>query len=221
MVDGRLIVIEGPDHVGRSLHVRLLANHLEARGVAVTTAGLARSPLLGENLKSQNPGLHALDSRTRSLLYATDLHDQLIHVVNPALEAGFVVLSDRYTMTPSIRERMRGGDQTWIEGLYAGIPQPDLTVVLSAGPRRLLNRILFGEELQTLNDFEAGMDLNLSPSVTTSFLAYQKTLRDMFTAEAEAAGHPIIQTRYDVRDVHRSIWDVTVPVVEHMLQPLV
>lgn len=221
MVDGRLIVIEGPDHVGRSLHVRLLANHLEARGVAVTTAGLARSPLLGENLKSQNPSLHALDSRTRSLLYATDLHDQLIHVVNPALEAGFVVLSDRYTMTPSIRERMRGGDQTWIEGLYAGIPQPDLTVVLSAGPRRLLNRILFGEELQTLNDFEAGMDLNLSPSVTTSFLAYQKTLRDMFTAEAEAAGHPIIRTRYDVRDVHRSIWDVTVPVVEHMLQPLV
>jgi len=83
------------------------------------------------------------------------------------------------------------------------------------------NRILFGEELQTLNDFEAGMDLNLSPSVTTSFLAYQKTLREMFTAEAEAAGHPIVRTRYDVRDVHRAIWGVTVPVVEHMLQPLV
>ncbi|MGB0151375.1 MAG: dTMP kinase [Candidatus Poseidoniaceae archaeon] len=220
-MDGRLIVIEGPDHVGRSLHVRLLANHLEARGVAVTTVGLARSPLLGENLKSKTHDLHALDSRTRSLLYATDLHDQLIHVVNPALEAGFVVLADRYTMTPIIRERMRGGDQAWIESLYAGTPQPDLTVVLSAGPRRLLNRILFGEELQTLNDFEAGMDLNLSPSVTTSFLAYQKMVREAFAKEAEAAGHPVVQTRYDVRDVHRSIWEVAVPVVEHMLQPLV
>ena len=219
-MDGRLIVIEGPDHVGRSLHVRLLANHLEARGVAVITAGLARSPLLGEHLKSHNTGLHALDSRTRSLLYATDLHDQLIHVVNPALDAGFVVLADRYTMTPIIRERMRGGDQAWIQSLYAGTPEPDLTVVLSAGPR-LLNRILFGEELQTLNDFEAGMDLNLSPSVTTSFLAYQKKLREAFTTEAQAAGHPIVQTRYDVRDVHRSIWEVALPVVEHMLQPLV
>ena len=34
--EGKLIVIEGPDHVGRSMHARLLSERLKAHGVAVT-----------------------------------------------------------------------------------------------------------------------------------------------------------------------------------------
>ena len=71
---GKLIVIEGPDHVGRSMHARLLSERLKAHGVAVSIVGLARSELLGKLIKSSNPGLHQLNWRTRALLYATDLH---------------------------------------------------------------------------------------------------------------------------------------------------
>ena len=40
---GKLIVIEGPDHVGRTLHTRLLSARLKANGIATHTIGLARS----------------------------------------------------------------------------------------------------------------------------------------------------------------------------------
>ena len=40
---GRLIVIEGTDGVGRSTHVALLKEWLEARGYAVVNTGLRRS----------------------------------------------------------------------------------------------------------------------------------------------------------------------------------
>ena len=73
---GKLIVIEGPDNVGRSMHARLLRERLEAHGIAVAVVGLARSELLGDLIKRSHSDIHQLNWRTRALLYATDLHDQ-------------------------------------------------------------------------------------------------------------------------------------------------
>jgi len=154
------------------------------------------------------------------LMYATDMHDQQIHLIEPLLEAGFVVIADRYTLTPVIREQIRGGDPVWIEGLYRGMPQPNLTVVLQAGGRRLLNRMMHNNTLVELNNYEAGLDMGLSPSVTTSFLEYQKLLREAFRSAAEARGLPVVHTRQTVEQVHKEIWSNVEPVVEHMLQQL-
>ena len=216
--NGKLIVIEGPDHVGRSLHTRLLAERLEAHGVAVATIGLARSQLLGGLIKSHSDEMHQLNWRTRSLLYATDLIDQIIHEIEPLLEAGFVVIADRYTLTPIIREKIRDGNIIWIEGLYNQAPKPDLTIVLHAGGRRLLNRIIHSNDLASLNGFEAGMDLNISPSVTKSFLEYQKLLKAAFAEYAEENEMPIFPTKQSVKDVHKEIWSHVKPIVKDVLQ---
>ena len=108
--EGKLIVIEGPDNVGRSMHARLLSERLKAHGVAVSIVGLARSDLLGDLIKKSSSDLHQLNWRTRALLYATDLHDQFIHKIDPLLSAGFVIIADRYTATPMIREKILKGD---------------------------------------------------------------------------------------------------------------
>jgi len=217
---GKLIVIEGPDHVGRTLHVRLLSARLKANGIATHIIGLARSDLMGSLLKSRTGDIHQLNWRTRSLLYATDLHDQIKHEVEPLLDAGFVVIADRYTLTPRIREHVRGGDGDWIDSLYSNTPDPDAMIVLHAGPRRLLNRIMFGERLEALNHFEAGMDLALSTSITSSFLQYQKILRQEFQGAGKKADATLIPTRHTVEEVHDRIWGSIMPVVEHMLQPI-
>jgi len=217
---GKLIVIEGPDHVGRTLHTRLLSARLKANGIATHTIGLARSDLMGPLVKSRTADIHQLNWRTRSLLYATDLHDQIKHEAEPLLGAGFVVIADRYTLTPRIREEVRGGDGVWIESLYANTPDPDAMIVLHAGPRRLLNRIMFGERLEALNHFESGMDLALSTSITSSFLQYQKILRQEFQKAGKKASATLIPTRHTVEEVHDKIWDSVRPVVEHMLQPI-
>ena len=217
---GKLIVIEGPDHVGRTLHARLLSARLKAHGIATHTIGLARSKLMGLLVKSRTADIHQLNWRTRSLLYATDLHDQIKHEAEPLLDAGFVVIADRYTLTPKLREEVRGGDGEWIESLYSNVPSPDALVILHAGPRRLLNRIMFGERLEALNHFEAGMDLALSPSITSSFLRYQKTMRQAFQAAGGKAGATLIPTRLTVEQVHDKIWESVRPVVSEMLQPI-
>lgn len=217
---GKLIVIEGPDHVGRTLHSRLLSARLKANGIATHTIGLARSELMGEIVKSRTADIHQLNWRTRSLLYATDLHDQIKNEAEPLLGAGFVVIADRYTLTPRIREEVRGGDGEWIDSLYSNTPDPDAMIILHAGPRRLLNRIMFGEELEALNHFEAGMDLALSTSITASFLQYQKILRQEFQEAGRKRGATMIPTRHTVQEVHDRIWSTVEPVVEEMLQPI-
>ena len=217
---GKLIVIEGPDHVGRTLHSRLLSARLKANGIATHTIGLARSELMGEIVKSRTADIHQLNWRTRSLLYATDLHDQIKHEAEPLLGAGFVVIADRYTLTPRIREEVRGGDGEWIDSLYSNTPDPDAMIILHAGPRRLLNRIMFGEELEALNHFEAGMDLALSTSITASLLQYQKILRQEFQEAGRKRGATMIPTRHTVQEVHDRIWSTVEPVVEEMLQPI-
>jgi len=217
---GKLIVIEGPDHVGRTLHTRLLSARLKANGIATHTIGLARSELMGTIVKSKTADIHQLNWRTRSLLYATDMHDQIKNEVEPLLNAGFVVIADRYTLTPRIREQVRGGDGDWIDSLYSNSPDSDAMIILHAGPRRLLNRIMFGERLEALNHFEAGMDLALSTSITSSFLQYQKILRQEFQKAGKKLGATLIPTRHTVEVVHDRIWDSVRPIVEHMLQPI-
>ncbi len=218
MNQGKLIVVEGADNVGRSLHCELLSERLGAHGIATKRIGLSRSKLMGETMKSRSGDIHVMDTRTRSLMYATDLMDQIIHEIEPLLAAGFVVIADRYTLTPIIREKIRGGNTRWIEGLYNQAPKPDLTIVLHAGGRRLLNRIIHSNDLASLNGFEAGMDLNISPSVTKSFLEYQKLLKAAFAEYAEEKEMPIISTKQSVKDVHKEIWSHVKPIVKDVLQ---
>ena len=218
--NGKLIVIEGPDNVGRSMHTRLLGERLKAHGVAVSIVGLARSDLLGDLIKKSNSALHQLSWRTRALLYATDLHDQFIHKIEPLLSAGFVIIADRYTATPMIREKIRGGDLEWIGGLYKTMPEPDVNIILQAVGSRLLNLMMNNDSITKLNHYEAGADLALSPSITRSFLEYQKLLRKAFLEYANNGGHPIIHTRESVARVHSSVWSHVKPTVADMLQTI-
>ena len=98
--------------------------------------------------------------------------------------------------------------------------EPDVTVVLQAGGRRLLNRMMYNDSLTKLNHYEAGADLALSPSITRSFLEYQKLLRRAFMEKAEQDGHPVIHTRSTVLEVHAEVWSQVKPTVADMLQAI-
>src|SRR5438046_1616313 len=106
---GRLIVIEGPDGVGRSTQVAMLKAWLESNGHAVLDTGMTRSALAGKGIKAAKEG-HTLGGVTMSLFYATDFADRLENEMIPALRAGFVVLTDRYTFSLMARATVRGAD---------------------------------------------------------------------------------------------------------------
>ena len=217
MGTGRLIVFEGPDHVGRSTHAQALRQKLEANGVPVIITGLARSQILGDLIKSGNKDIHDFGPKTRALLYATDLMDQIENIIKPSIDAGFVVIADRYIFTPIIRESLRGVDTDWSMNLYANAPNPDLTILLKSGPRRLLQRVIYSGNVGTLSRFESGMDLGFSTIPTVSFLEYQSKLKDAFDRFAEERGFLSISTSKSKPEVSGKIWDEVFPIVKDLI----
>lgn len=219
-MSGRLLVIEGPEFVGRTTHVRLLSERLQAHGVAVATLGLARSPLMGDLLKREGSTIPEFGGHTRALLYVTDLYDQIEHIARPALSAGYVVVADRYYYSLMIRESIRKVSMDWLRGLYTELPQPDKMVILDAQPRRQLDRLLRDSGVQQLRSYEAGTDLHITRSPTQSFLKYQSKLRKQFKALAETTGAPIIDTMRPVTRVHENVWAIFSEGLSDLLQPL-
>ena len=104
---GKLIVLEGADGVGRSTQTQLLRRWLEDEGFAVSDTGLRRSAMTQKGLDDAKQG-HTLSRITMSLFYATDFADRLENQIIPALEAGFIVLSDRYFYSIMARDIVRG-----------------------------------------------------------------------------------------------------------------
>jgi dTMP kinase len=113
-LQGKLIVIEGPDSVGRSTQVTRLRVWLEQHGHAVLDTGMARSALAGKGIKDAKNG-NTLGPITMTLYYTTDFADRLENEIVPALRAGFVVLTDRYIFSIIARAIARGEDRAWIE----------------------------------------------------------------------------------------------------------
>src|ERR1044071_9964437 len=113
-LQGKLIVIEGPDAVGRSTQILLLRQWLEKEGNAVLDTGMARASLAGQGIKMAKEG-NTLGPITMTLFYTTDFADRLENEIIPALRAGFVVLIDRYIFSIMARAVARGEHRPWIE----------------------------------------------------------------------------------------------------------
>jgi dTMP kinase len=179
---GKLIVLEGADGVGRSTQTQLLRRWLEDEGFAVSDTGLRRSGMTQKGLDDAKQG-HTLSRITMSLFYATDFADRLENQIIPALEAGFIVLSDRYFYSIMARDIVRGADPEWAKQLYGFALKPDLVLYLRANVNDLVSRLIHG---RGLNYWEAGMDVHAADNLYDSFINYQSELGLMFDQLAQA-----------------------------------
>ena len=166
---GKLIVLEGTDGVGRSTQVDMLRYWLEEEGYAVADTGLTRSELTKSGLDAAKSG-HTLGPVTMSLFYASDFADRLENKIIPALQAGFIVLSDRYFYSMIARDSIRGIDKNWSRDLYGMALRPHLILYLQASVPSLVQRLIHG---RGLNYWESGMDLHMAENFYDSFVAYQ------------------------------------------------
>ncbi len=134
---GLFVAFEGGDGAGKSTQVRLLAETLRRSGLDVLETRQPGGTELGVQLR--NLVLHGdhVSPRAEALLYATDKAHHVDTVIAPALEAGRVVVTDRY-IDSAIAYQGAGRDlgsrevadiQLWaVAGLV-----PNLTVVLDIG----------------------------------------------------------------------------------------
>src|SRR5579864_4161787 len=169
-LQGRLIVIEGPDSVGRSTQVARLRTWLEHQGHAVLDTGLARGALAGKGIQQAKEG-NTLGPITMTLFYATDFADRLENEIIPALRAGFVVLTDRYIFSMMARAIARGEDWAWIEKVAGYGLVPHAVYYLRAEVQDLVSRVVHGRG--AFDYWESGMDLRFGADMYESFVRYQ------------------------------------------------
>jgi dTMP kinase len=172
-LQGKLIVVEGPDAVGRSTQVARLRSWLEQQGHAVLDTGMARSALAGDGIQKAKEG-NTLGPVTMTLFYATDFADRLENEIIPALRAGFVVLTDRYIFSLMARAIARGEDRVWLEKLAGFALVPHAVYYLRAEVQDLVPRVVRGRG--RFDFWESGMDMRFGPDMYDSFVRYQARL---------------------------------------------
>jgi dTMP kinase len=198
---GHLIVIEGTDGVGRSTQVGLLSSWLELEGYAVSSTGWTRSPLLHETINEAKAG-HQLTVTTFSLLYAADFADRLEHEILPALQAGFIVIADRYMYTAFARNKAMGADPNWTRELFGMALMPDLVLYLDIDVDSLIPRVVQGKGMDY---WESGMHLALGSDLFDSFQRYQSSLIEEYRRLADEFGFITVDARRSIDDVQNDL----------------
>ena len=210
-LQGKLIVIEGPDAVGRSTQVRRLKPWLEEFGHAVLDTGMARSALAGKGIKEAKAG-NTLGPITMTLYYATDFADRLENEIIPALRAGFVVLTDRYIFSIMARAIARGENRTWIERTAGFALVPHAVLYMRAEVKDLISRVVVGRG--AFDYWESGLDLHFGKDMYESFVRYQSSLIQVFDDMADPYGFHVINASQPVDRVFESIKKAISTVVE-------
>ena len=199
---GKLIVIEGPDAVGRSTQIALLRQWLEQEGHAVFETGMARSALAGKGIKMAKEG-NTLGPITMTLFYTTDFADRMENEILPALRAGFIVLSDRYIYSIMARAIARGEDRRWIEQVAGFALVPHAVYYLRADVEHLISRVVLGRG--AFDYWESGMDLRFGEDMYESFVRYQTRLIKALESMVEPYGFTAVDANVSIERIFRRL----------------
>ena len=209
---GRLIVIEGPDGVGRSTQTALLREWLEANGFAVYSSGLKRSELAARGIAEAKQG-HTLGPITLGLFYAADYFDRLEREILPALRAGFVVLTDRYVYSLMARAMVRGVDKEWLKRLYGCALVPDAVFYLRCQVEDLVPRVLGS---RGFDFWESGIDFVGTSDYFEGYSRYQQNMLDTFDAMSQEYGFVNIDATQGIRDTFLSLKEAVAEIVAEL-----
>ena len=171
-------MIEGLDGAGTTTQVRRLVEHLNARG---TRAHATREPSdgpVGRLLREMLTGGHAIEGQaisqnTFGLLFAADRLDHLQREVEPKLNAGTWVVSDRYYHS-SLAYQGTGADRDWIAMLNARARKPDITVFLKVNPEvAAKRRVAAGRTQELFEDLQMQREVDAGYRATIDELSAQ------------------------------------------------
>lgn len=134
--EGVFITFEGGDGVGKSTHIRFLADGLKARGVEVLCLREPGGTVIGESLRKVvlDPAHDQMSDEAELLIYEAARAQITAEVIMPALRRGAVVLCDRfYDSTVAYQAFGRGLSRDFVDAANAFSTRglsPDRTILL-------------------------------------------------------------------------------------------
>ncbi len=147
-VRGRFITFEGGEGCGKSTQIRLLAERLTSLGHRVRELREPGGTALGEKIRhllKYDPAGKGMVPEAELLLMNASRAQLVREVIRPALEAGEVVVCDRFfDSTLAYQSGGRGLPQDLVEsviGHAVGGTRPDLTLYLSVSRDEARRRV--------------------------------------------------------------------------------
>ena len=148
MKQGKLVTFEGIEGCGKSTQMQRLSAWLSRRNRPHTCTrepgGTDAGARIREILLSEKTG--KLEPAAEVMLYLADRFQHITGVIRPHIEAGELVLCDRYhDSTLAYQGYARGLQLEWIERIWSGsglAVRPDLTFLFDVAPETGISRSL-------------------------------------------------------------------------------
>lgn len=141
---GIFIALEGPEGAGKSTQTRLLSGWLRARGVEPVLTREPGGTMVAEEARRVLLEAESIAPETELLLMLAARASLVGEVIRPALEAGRIVITDRYSLSTMAYQAYGRGlplDEVQRMNSFAtGGLEPDLTIVLDVPPETGVQR---------------------------------------------------------------------------------
>lgn len=201
------ITLEGIEGSGKSTQARLFAKRLRAAGIECVLTREPGGTRIGRRIRSVilDPGNTGMSPEAELGLYFSDRAQHLRELVWPALEAGGVVVCDRFTdSTLAYQGSGRGLSRRRIRALdrlMTGAFRPKLTVLLDLPPEEGLRRARRRNEGSRRRMREARFD--------REELAFHRRVRNAYLAMArrEPRRYVVVSAEGSPASVHERLWD--------------
>ena len=95
---GLFITIEGPDGSGKSTQIENIKKFFEDKNIEIVFTREPGGTAIGERIRELilDNSFSEMDSMTEAMLYAASRAQHVAQIIRPALEAGKVVVCDRF-----------------------------------------------------------------------------------------------------------------------------
>lgn len=204
MPGGIFIVFDGSEGAGKSTQVALLKAHLEQAGRDVLLVRDPGTTPIGEQIRAilLDPRHTDMGMRCEMLLYMAARAQMMRQIIAPALEAGRIVISDRFVS--STLAYQLGGDGLTAEQIRAvadiAISQrwPDMTLLLDMPVEISMARV------QRAKDRIEQRPMSYHEQVRRNYLAQ---------AHGDPQRHRIINADQPVEQVQKDIWSAIHPLL--------
>jgi dTMP kinase len=211
-LNGAFITFEGIDGSGKSTQVRMLASVLRLRGMDVVQTREPGGTPLGARLREALlDAQEQVDPLAELLLYAADRAQHVRVLLNPALAAGRIVLSDRYAdATVAYQGAGRGFEPslvTQVVALATGGLKPDLTLLFDLSVAESS-----GRSRQRTTEHEGAPSDRLELEAEHFHARVRDAYLQIATAEPERVR--IIDASLSVEEIHAHVLEIVVPFLE-------
>lgn len=203
MKNSVFITFEGPEGAGKTTILEKIKDKIQFEGIDVVATREPGGSVIAEKIREiiLNKKHVEMDARTEALLYAAARSQHFTEKIQPALDAGKMVLCDRFIDSSLTYQGV--GRKLGIEAVYSinefaiGEQLPDITILFDIDPEVGLARINANKERE-INRLDV------------ESLAFHKSVREAYLQLAEKYSDRIhvIDASLTIEEVVEEVWGI-------------